>query len=188
MVLILLKIEENFTDLLNRINISYLNEEIKTECIRNYNSFSLLGRKFGPFEKGKEYTLKFFLAIPFIEKNILKLSPSEKCDNVDVQRYAIAERDDQRLVKQETGFFLNKLKEFKKFMEKDIKAGIKPSLDLDRYNSYLINILDNRLLKVLKLTKTKLSMENERRLTNSENFLFLQISSIISTWKNFYLV
>ena len=185
---ILTKIEENFTELLKRINFSYHNEEIKTECIKNHGSFSLLGKKFGPFEKGKEYAIKYFLAVPFIEKNILKLSSSEKCDNVDVQRYAITERDDQRLVRQETVFFLNKIKQFKRFLEKDIKAGVKPPLDLDKYNSYLISILDNRMLKLLKLTKTQLSMDNERRLTNSENALFVQISRLINTWRNFYLV
>ena len=170
------------------MNFSFRNEDVSTECIKDHAGFSLFGEQFGPFEKGKNYRLKLFLAIPFIESSILKIHSSEKCDNVDVQRYALAERDAQQLIRQETNYFLNKIKEFKIFMEKDILNDIKPRRDLENFNSYLMNIIDHRLLKILRLTKTELSLDDERRLTNSEQVLFSRIHEIVNTWRNFYLM
>ncbi len=181
------QIEVNFFDILQRENFAFQNTDIKTECLKNYGGCSILGKKFGPFEKGKDYKLKFFIAVPFINNNILKVASSEKCDNLDVQRYAISERDDQKLVRRERSFFLNAMREFKGFTKKDVEAGIRPNLDIDRYNSYLINILDGRLLKLLKLTKTPISPDNERRLTNSEKVLFKKVYSLISAWRSFFL-
>lgn len=170
------------------MNFAFRNEDVSTECVKDYGGFSMFGEQFGPFEKGKNYRLKLFQAIPFIENSILKMHSSEKCDNIDVQRYALAERDTQQLVRQETNYFLNKIKEFRNFMEKAIKDEARPRKDLENFNSYLMNIIDNRLLKILRLTKTELSLDAETRLTNSEHFLFNRIQKLVNTWRNFYLL
>jgi len=157
------------------------------ECIKNYDGFLLLDERIGPFEKGKEYRIKVFKAIPLIENEVLRISHEEKCDNNVVQRYAIAERDNQKLVRQESLFFLNKIREFKKFLEMEINRGARPHLDKDKYNSYIMSILDNRLLKLLKLTRTELSLDDERRLTSSEHVLFNKIYKLVNIWRKFYL-
>lgn len=181
------RFEEHLANSLNRINFIYRNENITTECIKSSEGISILGESFGPFEKGKRYKLKLFSAIPFIENDILKVEQEEKCDNIDVQRYAIGERDDQKLIKRENNLFLNKLKEFKRFMEHDIKKSYKPNINLDRYNSYTSNIIDGRLLKILKLAKAELSLDDERRLTNSEKLLYEYLYNLIKTWRQFFL-
>ena len=172
---------------LKRINFMFKNEKITTECVKSYEGFTLLGESFGPFEKGKKYKIKLFSAIPFIMHEILDIIQSEKCDNVDVQRYAIGERDDQKLIQTEDGFFLNKIKEFKQFMRNDIKNKNKPQINLDRYNSYSSSMVDNRLLKLLKLAKTELSVDDEGRLTISEKILFDILFKLINNWRNFYI-
>lgn len=168
-----------------RVNFIFKNEDLYAECIKDYEGFSLIGEKFGPFERGKKYKLKLFEALPFIENNILTVAPNAKCDNIDVQRYAINERDESRLIP-EKDFFLNKLKEFKRFMEKDVKDGTKPRNFLDNYNSYLSDIIDSRLLKLLKLSKSELSLDDERRLTDPEKLLWNHFNHLIKTWKNFF--
>ncbi len=175
-------------DSIKRINFRFLNQELPLVCIKNYNGFSLLDENFGPFEKGKEYRLNLFKAIPFIENEILKVSDEEKCDNNIVQRHAIAERDNQKLVRQETSYFLDKIREFRRFIEIDIRKGLRPHLNKDKYNSYIMSILDNRLLKLLKLTKTELSIDDERRLTFSEQVLFDKIYMLVKGWRDFYLI
>ena len=181
------RFEEHLANSLNRINFIYRNENITTECIKSSEGITILGASFGPFEKGKRYKLKLFSAIPFIENDVLKVEQTEKCDNIDVQRYAIGERDDQQLIKRENNLFLNKLKEFKRFMEHDIKKSYKPNIDLDRYNSYTSNIIDGRLLKILKLAKAELSLDDELRLTNSEKLLYEYLYNLIKTWRQFFL-
>ncbi|UCD01053.1 MAG: hypothetical protein JSV23_09230 [Promethearchaeota archaeon] len=179
-------IEERLTNSLKRINFIFRNEIIVTNCIKSYEGFSLLGESFGSFEKGKNYKLKLFSAIAFIEKEILKIASTDKCDNIDVQRYAIEERDDVKLIKRANNFFLNKIKEFKRFMEIEITKKSKPKIDFDRYNSYTSNIIDSRLLKLLKLSMAELSLEDERKLTNSEKFLYKYLYNLIKTWRNFF--
>ncbi|MHA2036126.1 MAG: hypothetical protein ACW98X_06815 [Promethearchaeota archaeon] len=172
---------------LKRINFMFKNEKITTECIKSYEGFTLLGKSFGPFEKGKKYKIKLFSAIPFIMNEILEISQSQKCDNVDVQRYAISERDDQKLIQTEDGYFLNRIKEFKKFMKNDIKKKNIPQINIDRYNSYSTSMVDNRLFKLLKLAKTELSLDDERRLTISEKLLFEVLFEIIKSWRDFFI-
>ncbi|MCK4370471.1 MAG: hypothetical protein CEE43_08055 [Promethearchaeota archaeon Loki_b32] len=178
--------EERLANSLNRINFIFRNEKIIAECIKNSEGFSLLGESFGPFEKGKKYKLKLFSAIQFIEKDILKVAPTEKCDNIDVQRYAISERDDPKLIKRSNSYFLNKIREFKTFMENEINKKNKPVIDLDRYNSYTSNIIDSRLLKLLKLSRAELSLEDERILTNSEKLLYDYLYHLIKIWRDFF--
>lgn len=174
-------------DSLKRVNFIFKNEDIATECINDYNRFSILGGSFGPFEKGEKYNLPFFVALSFIENNILKIASSEKCDNVDVQRYAISERDNQMLLQRENNYFLNKIKEFKFFIEKEVEQKNKPKIDVDRFASYSTNIVDSRLLKLLKLAKSNLSFEDERMLTSSEMVLFNKLFELIKVWRTFFL-
>ncbi|MFX1311384.1 MAG: hypothetical protein ACFFHD_02065 [Promethearchaeota archaeon] len=181
------KFEEHFSNSLSRINFIFKNEKIITECVKDFEGFSLLGESFGPFEKGKKYKLKLFSAIPFIENEVLSIDESDKCDSVDVQRYAIREKDDPKLLIIDNNYFLTKIKEFKIFMENDIKLKKKPLIDFDRFNSYTTSIVDSRLLKLLKLAKAKLSLEDERRLTNSEKILYKYIYNLIKIWRDFFL-
>ncbi|MBY8987471.1 MAG: hypothetical protein KGD61_03370 [Candidatus Lokiarchaeota archaeon] len=181
------KIEIQLEDSLNRVNFFFKNEEITTEGISDHDGFSILGESFGPFEKGKKYRIPYFVALPFIENNILKIDSKEKCDNTDVQRYAISERDDQRLLYRENKLFLNKIKEFRFLVEKEVIENKIPKLDLDRFSSYTINIVDNRLLKLLKLARASLSLDDERKLTSSEKLLFAKLFDLIKVWRNFFL-
>ena len=179
-------LEERLARALNRVNFIFQNENIVTECIKNFGSLSILGESFGPFEKGKRYKIKLFSAVPFIEKDILKISNTEKCDNVDVQRYAIEERDDPKLTRRNDLYFLNKIKNFRRFMVDEIRKKVRPHIDLDRYNSYNSNIIDSRLLKLLKLSMTELTLEDERRLTNSEKLLYNYLYNLVKIWRDFY--
>ncbi|MBY9020420.1 MAG: hypothetical protein KGD67_05135 [Candidatus Lokiarchaeota archaeon] len=181
------KIGIKLEDSLNRVNFIFKNEEITTECINDYNRFSMLGSNFGPFEKGEKYNLPFFVALSLIENNIIKIAVNEKCDNVDVQRFAISERDNQMLLQRETFYFLNKIKEFKFFIEKEVEEKNKPKIDMDRFTSYSTNIVDSRLLKLLKLARSNLTLEDERRLTSSEIILFNKIRELIKIWRTFFL-
>ncbi|MHA1782973.1 MAG: hypothetical protein ACTSUL_06030 [Promethearchaeota archaeon] len=179
--------ENQFQENLSRINFKFQNQEILTECVKDQESFSFLKANFGPFEKGKRYKLKLFIALPFIKYGILKVHDLEKCDNTDVQRFAIEEKENVPLVKHNIPYFLNKLKEFKIIIENEVKSQKRPKFDLDLYNSYLINIIDSRLTKVLNLSKSELSLNDEQKLTNAEQFLFNEISKILKIWRSFYL-
>ncbi|MFX1499144.1 MAG: hypothetical protein ACFFBH_16630 [Promethearchaeota archaeon] len=173
---------------LKRINFIFKHEEIITECIENFEAIDLFGESFGPFEKGHKYKLRFFTAIPFIQNKILKLTSEEKCDNVDVQRYAISERDDQKLIQQIKPYFLNRIKEFKSIMDFEVESNLKPKVDLDRYSSYTSNIIDSRLLKLLRLSKAELTLDDEQRLTLSEKALYTELYTIIKVWRDFFLL
>ena len=179
--------EDHLASSLTRLNFIFRNEKISTECIRNFTGITLLGESFGPFDKGKKYKMKLFTVFPFIENNILKVDQTEKCDNIDVQRYAINERDDPKLIKRGNRLFLNRVKELKRFMEYEIDKGYKPPIDLDRFISYTSNIVDGRLLKILKLGKAEISLEDENRLTESEKLLYKDLFNLIKIWRDFFL-
>ena len=91
------------------------------------------------------------------------------------------------LLQRETFYFLNKIKEFKFFIEKEVEEKNKPKIDMDRFTSYSTNIVDSRLLKLLKLARSNLTLEDERRLTSSEIILFNKIRELIKIWRTFFL-
>ena len=184
---ILETIEEPLTISLERINFMFQNEKITCICIKNHEGFRLIGEFFGPFEVGKNYKLMLFSAIPFVINDILEIISSEKCDNIDVQRYAIKERDDQKLIQPEDIFFLNKIKEFRQLMEIDIEKKKTPQINLDRYSSFSSSIVDLRMLKLLKLAKTEPSLNDERLLTFPEKKLFALLNSFFKQWRNFFI-
>jgi hypothetical protein len=181
------KLEENLIDYLQRINFILKNEVILTECIKSVEGFTIFGENFGPFEREKRYKMPLFKAIPFIENNILSIAQSEKCDNIDVQRYVYEERDNERLIKRDNKYFLNKIKDFKRFLEREVKEGKKPQEFLNNFSSYLMNLIDRRLFKVLKISRTELSFDEERTLTKSEQILYNQIYKLIRDWRKFFL-
>jgi hypothetical protein len=183
----MLKIDVPLEDALKRNNFVFKNNEILTECIKSYEGISFLGESFGPFEKGNTYKIRYFVAIPFIERNILKISFDEKCDDKDIQRFAVNEVNvGEVLTKQEDPYFLTKLKEYRVIMEKNVNERKIPKVDLDRYNSYASNYIDNRLVKILKLSKTDISLDEEKKLTNSETALFKIVSKVIRSWRKFF--
>ena len=180
--------EDHLASSLTRLNFIFRNEKITTECTKTFQGISLLGESFGPFEKGKKYRIKLYAVFPFIENNILKVDQTEKCDNIDVQRYAISERDDPKLIKRGNKLFLNRIKELKRFMDFEIDKGHKPSIDLDRFISYTSNIVDGRLIKILRLAKAEISLDDENRLTESEKILYKDLYDLIKIWREFFLL
>jgi hypothetical protein len=181
------RVEENFRNYLLRLNFIYKNRSITTKCIKDHPGVPLLGETYGPYQKGKEYNLKFFTALPFIKNGYLKVNEIEKCDNVDVMNYAIEEGDNESLIRRENKYFLNKIKEFRYFMEKEVEKKFRPEVELKRYKSYQASIIDSRLSKLLRLAKVDLSLNDEQKLTNSEIGLFNQFSRKIKIWRDFFL-
>jgi len=181
------EIESDLNDSLMRFNFILKNKAFYMDCVKNLDAISVLGKNIGPFEKGKKYKMKLFEAIPFIDANVLIISDKEKCDNVTVQGYTIAEKDENRLVRRDDNLVLNKIREFKKFMEKAIRDGTKPRDFLNKYSADLMFLIDSRLNKLLLLSKTEISMDDERRLTSSEKYLYKQINKMIKTWRKFFL-
>lgn len=181
------RVEENFGNYLSRLNFIYKNQNITTKCIKDHPGISLLGENYGPYQKGKEYNLKFYIAVPFIKNGYLKVNETEKCDNVDVMNYAVEEGEDESLIRRENKQFLNKIKEFRYFMEREVEKNLRPEVELKRYKSYHASIVDSRLSKLLRLAKVDLSLNDEQKLTNSEIGLFNQFSRKIKIWRDFYL-
>ena len=95
--------------------------------------------------------------------------------------------NDQKLVLRDNQFFLNKIKESKAFIEKDVVDGAKPKFNLDKYSSYSMNIIDSRLTKLLRLAKSDLSLDDDRRLENSEKLFYRQFYNLIKSWRDFFL-
>ncbi|TFF98306.1 MAG: hypothetical protein EU547_01875 [Promethearchaeota archaeon] len=183
----MLQIEESFTESLKRINFTFQNHKILTECIQDYKDINLFNTKLGPFKKGKKYSLKFFVAAHLINQNILKILPEERCDNVVVQRFAMRERENQELKELEDPLFLNKLKEFRRFIKLEMRKGEIPKFNFDKFNSFMANLIDSRLLKLLKLGSINLSVDDEHTLTSSEKVFYKKVSKLIKAWREFFL-
>lgn len=183
----MLQIEEKLTASLKRINFIFQNKKIITECIQDHKQIQVFNMKIGPFKKGKRYNLKFFIAAKLINQNILKIPSEDRCDNVVMQRFAMRERDDHKLIELEDKLFLNKIKEFRNFIKNALKEGTIPKINFDKFNSYMGNFVDSRLLKLLRLGSINLSVEDEQRLTHSEKVFYKNISDLIKSWRSFFL-
>ena len=70
------RVEEKFIDTMKRMDFLFKNEDLITECVKNFDGINLSGENFGPFIKGNKYRMPLFEALPFIEHDILKIENS----------------------------------------------------------------------------------------------------------------
>ncbi len=140
------------------------------------------GIKFGPFRKGKQYSVPLWLAMILVEDESAEI---EKFD-YDFGRLQLVTNNENRPTPIEglEDFSLVKFAFWDKFLHNLSLKHLTPTQNSEKYHLFLHDLLVLRLGKLLKLALNPPTEQVRRKLPREERQLLDILSEIILEWKN----
>ena len=163
----------------------YENTPIKIVANRNSPEIDLPGVKVGPFQEGKEYEVKYWIAQELKKSGIARLREEEPLDLMSLNKIHWKERvqASQRVTALQTDFY-PKLRRYLKELNEEAMKKPKIRSDYEKARRLSDDIITMRLKKVVSLAsspaQTRQILGN---LTKEELTLYNYLHKAISKWK-----
>jgi hypothetical protein len=162
------------------------NMPVKIVANRNSSKIDLPGVKVGPFQAGKEYEVKFWIAAELKKAGIAHLRMEEPLDLRIVNKIQWKERTQtsQRLTPLPEDFYPKLRRYLEELNEEAIKKPEKRS-DYDKAKNLSDDITQMRLKKIVSLASSGRDQTGQilRSLTKEEKYVYDCLHKIISEWK-----
>lgn len=174
-------------ELLERIRFNYLNSIMEFRAIKNFNSsISILDKKIGPFIIGNHYHLEFWIAKPFIEREILEPIEDNKIDLQLIQKYAFNESRSKELKKLPNNFYIS-VKEYLTILAKQIKINEAYKKRFKDVYSNISDLLSIRERKILNIVQLDNFLHYYQNLTYEEKVLIDNLDNDLKDWRKYFL-
>jgi hypothetical protein len=163
------------------------NAPVKIVANRNSPAIDLPGTKVGPFQEGKEYEVKFWVATELKKAGVARIRMDDPLNLMMLNKIHWKERvqASQRLTSLPEEFY-PKLRRF--LEELNMEAIRKPEQrgDYDKAKNLSDDITRMRLKKIVALASSGRDQSGEilRTLTKEEKYVYDCLHKIISKWKN----
>jgi len=162
------------------------NMPVKIVANRNSPQIDLPGVKVGPFQAGKEYEVRFWIAQQLKKAGIVHLRMEEPIDLKIVNKIQWKERtqSSQRLTPLPEDFYPKLRRYLEELNEEAIKKPEKRS-DYDKAKNLSDDITQMRLKKIVSLASSGRDRTGQilRSLTQEEKYVYDCLHKIISEWK-----
>jgi len=162
------------------------NMPVKIVANRNSPQIDLPGVKVGPFQAGKEYEVRFWIAQQLKKAGIVHLRMEEPIDLKIVNKIQWKERtqSSQRLTPLPEDFYPKLRRYLEELNEEAIKKPEKRS-DYDKAKNLSDDITQMRLKKIVSLASSGRDQTGQilRSLTKEEKYVYDCLHKIISEWK-----
>ena len=160
---------------------------VKVVANRNNAVINLPGMKVGPFKEGKEYEVRYWIAMELKKAGVARIRLEEPLDLMILNKIQWKERvQASKKVTSLPKEFYPKLRRFLKEMhEKAIKKPEKRS-DSEKANNLSTDIIRMRLKKIVSLASSGREQTEQilRSLTKEEKYVYELLHKIISEWQN----
>lgn len=143
-------------------------------------------QKVGPFKKGNSYSIPLWQANILREFNVAEMGEGNSLGCADIQKQVTLESSIQKLGALPKNFFFNARCE-EEVLLSHIRGNIKPKDMGRRFSSYIYDLLQVRLSKLLKLATTTPTKTARRDLPEEEQMLLDRLAKIIDEWTSFFL-
>jgi hypothetical protein len=163
------------------------NLSVKIVANRNNPTIDLPGIKVGPFQEGKEYEIKYWIATELKNAGIARILMEDPLDLMILNKIHWKERvqTSQKLTSLPQHFY-PKLRRFLKDL--NLKAIKKPETrnDYEKAKNLSDDITRMRLKKVVSLASSGRDQTGQilRTLTEEEKYVYDCLHKIITEWKN----
>ncbi|MHA1339958.1 MAG: hypothetical protein ACTSRZ_07360 [Promethearchaeota archaeon] len=172
---------------LERIRFNYLNTPIELRAMKNFNrTIMILNKKIGPFLVGNHYHLEFWIAKPFIEREILQPTEEYKIDLQLIQKFAFNESRSRELKKLPESFYIA-VKEYLTILSKQTNLNYSYKKRFRDVYSNTLDLITVRQRKILNLSQMKNTSKYYQNLTPEEKVLIENINNDLSNWRKFFL-
>ena len=163
------------------------NMQVKIVANRNSPEIELPGIKIGPFTEGKEYEVRYWVAIELKKAGIAHIRMEEPLDLMMLNKIQWKERNQtsQKVLSVPENFY-PKLRRFLEELNDEAIKKPEKRQDSEKAKNLSVDIVRMRLKKIVSLASSGRDQTSIIRhgLTKEEEFLYERLHKIISGWKN----
>jgi hypothetical protein len=155
--------------------------------VRSHPKIDVLGITIGPFEKGKEFNVKFWIAEELVKANIARFSDDEMLNSTSLHKIHWKEVQIQtgRRISVLPEFFYPKLRNHLHQLKQKVMIDPASSIEYDKAVGLAQDIINCRLSKIVGLSSSRVQSEIVlRKLCKEEQILYNSLYTIISDWKS----
>ncbi|MBT8172258.1 hypothetical protein KJN74_05250 [Candidatus Bathyarchaeota archaeon] len=162
------------------------NMTVKIIANRNNPKIDLPGIKVGPFKEGKEYEVKFWIAMELKKAGIARIRLEEPLDLMILNKIHWKERvqTSQKLTSLPKNFY-PKLRRYLKELNKIAIKKPEKRIDYEKVKNNSDDITQMRLKKIISLASSGRDQTGQilRSLTKEEKYAYDYLHKFISEWK-----
>lgn len=164
----------------------YENSPVKIIINRNHPEIELAGLKIGPFEEGKEYEIKYWIAHELEKTGIARLREEDTLDSVILHKISWKEGIQQaRQVSPLQEDFYPKLRRYLATLKRGAVGNPDKLREYEKVTRLSHDIVNIRLRKIVTLASSpEQTNQTLKDLAQEEHKLYTRLNTIINEWKN----
>lgn len=166
-------------------DFEFENASVRVVAIRNCPEVELAGLKIGPFEEGKEYEIRFWVAQELEKAGVARLREEELLDMVKL--YKIHWKERVQPVKRVSSLpqeFYPKLRRYLTNLKREAARDAEKMGQYKKCLAYSRDIINCRLKKTVSLSSSPAQTNQVlQNLATEERILYDRLHEIISEWR-----
>jgi len=168
------------------IDFIYENSPVKIIINRNHPEIELAGLKIGPYEEGKEYEVKHWIAHELEKTGIARLREEETLDSIILHKISWKEGIQQaRQVSPLQEDFYPKLRRYLANLKRSAAGNPDKLREYEKVTRLSHDIVNIRLRKIVNLASSpEQTNQTLKDLAKEERILYQRLNTIINEWKN----
>jgi len=168
------------------VDFIYENTPVKIIINRNHPEIQLAGLKIGPYEEGKEYEVKYWIAHELERAGIARLREEETLDSVKLHKISWKESIQQaRQLSPLQEDFYPKLRRYLASLKRGAIGNPDKLKEYEKVVRLSYDIVNIRLRKIVSLASSpEQTNQTLKDLAQEERTLYKQLHKIIDGWKS----
>ena len=167
-------------------DFSFENKPVKVVANRNEEKIELAGLKVGPFEEGREYEIRFWVAQELERFGIVRFREEDMLDVVKLHKIHWKERvQPTNKVSPLPEEFYPKLRRYLAYLKKDSNKKPEKLREYEKCVRSSRDIVNCRVKKIVSLASSPpLAAQTLQTLTLEERTLYHNLHTIINEWRS----
>ena len=162
------------------------NKPVRVIANRNEAELELAGLKVGPFEEGREYEVRFWIAQELDEAGIVRFREEDTLDVVKLHKIHWKERvQPTNQVSPLPEEFYPQLRRYIAYLKATTYSNSGKLKDLEKSTQIALDVVNCRVKKIVSLASSPpLTAQALQSLTPEERALYHRLFKLIDGWKN----
>ncbi len=170
---------------IEEMDFIFQNTPVKVVANRSHPEIELIGLKVGPFEEGKEYEVKFWIARELEKNKIARIREDYMLTLVKLYKIHWRERvQEARQLAPMSEDFYPKLRKLLADLKREALSNAEKIKEYEKAERLSKDILNCRLKKIVSLASAPAQTDQTlKNLTMEERSLYEQLHELINQWK-----
>ena len=168
------------------MDFEFENATFRIVANRNYSEIELAGFKIGPFEEGREYNVRFWVARELVKAGIAHFKEEESLDAVKLYKIQWKERvqSGKRFSSLPDDFYF-KLRRYLAGVKSEAAKRTDKMREYEKTSGLSRDIINCRLKKIVSLSSSPAQTSQIlQNLTREERMIYTHLYKVISEWRS----